>query len=293
VVRPSIAPSIGSSGPLDPAGDPDGSPIGTERTENMSRTTTRPSPRRSPAPGERFARDRRRYVRIVLRRYPRILTPEDAEDIVSEALIEDAAKVPRHAMDGGRPWFARVVLNRAEDYRRARDGRPRSQRRPAPDHEAPRHAGPRTIPMSTLDENRLSSLFASPSTDEDDAEARERAQRTLADALERIPAEDARLLRLRFLDPPQPRTRQAVADELGLSLTQYESRHTQAWKALVAAIAEAHPTDDCVGVRAIVVVTRRTQRMLRPIAEVVVDSHLSSCTSCRLWAKLSADDDDA
>ena len=77
---------------------------------------------------ERLAADRHRFERVVLRRFGSTLTAEDAEDIVSEALIGSAVRCPEGALEGGSSWFARVVLNKAEDYRRARDGRPRCAR---------------------------------------------------------------------------------------------------------------------------------------------------------------------
>src|SRR5688500_8541642 len=63
-----------------------------------------------------------RYEQLVLAHYGSTLSLHDAEDIVSEALLRVADRIPDNA---GHAWFARVVLNRAEDFRRGREGRPR------------------------------------------------------------------------------------------------------------------------------------------------------------------------
>ena len=70
----------------------------------------------------RLAAERGRYERLVLARYGGTLTREDAEDIVSEALLTVAEHKEGQSLFMF-AWFGRVVLNRAEDFRRARDGR--------------------------------------------------------------------------------------------------------------------------------------------------------------------------
>jgi DNA-directed RNA polymerase specialized sigma24 family protein len=64
-------------------------------------------------PHEVLARDRRRYERLLLARMGTAISAEDAEDIVSEALIKAQIKMeqdpPRRGREG--PWFSRIVLN--------------------------------------------------------------------------------------------------------------------------------------------------------------------------------------
>ena len=166
-----------------------------------------------------LAADRGRYEQLVVARFGGTLTREDAEDIVSEALLAVAGKVPR---DAGGAWFTRVVLNRAEDFRRARDGR-RTPRR-----------------FVALDET----LPAAPPS-EDDFE-RELARRTVHRALKRLPADHRALLRRRHLAGTP---RRELASALGLSVHQYEKRHAAAWGALVDVVAADEPTPRCRPVR--------------------------------------------
>jgi len=166
-----------------------------------------------------LAADRSRFEQLVVARFGGTLTREDAEDVVSEALLAVAGKVPP---DAGAAWFTRVVLNRAEDFRRARDGR-RAQRR-----------------FVALDE----ALAAEPPR-EDDFD-RELARRTVHRALKRLPADHGSLLRRRHLAGTP---RRELASALGLSVHQYEKRHAAAWGALVAVVAEDEPTPRCRPVR--------------------------------------------
>jgi RNA polymerase sigma factor (sigma-70 family) len=167
----------------------------------------------------RLAADRGRYEQLVVARFGGTLSREDAEDIVSEALLAVAGKVPP---DAGPAWFTRVVLNRAEDFRRARDGR-RTARR-----------------FVALDET----LPAEPERDE--GFERELAHRTVHRALKRLPDDHVTLLRRRHLAGG---SRREVASALGLSVHQYEKRHAQAWGALVRVVAADEPTPRCRPVR--------------------------------------------
>lgn len=162
----------------------------------------------------RLARDRARFEQLVVARFGGTLSREDAEDVVSEALIAAAGKVPPGAPEA---WFARVVLNRAEDFRRARDGRRTARRFVALDEQLP----------------------AEPP---EDGLERALAQRTVHRALRRLPAEHRTLIRRRHLDG---RGRREVADALGISVHQYEKRHAAAWSALVQVVATDEPTPRC------------------------------------------------
>jgi RNA polymerase sigma factor (sigma-70 family) len=189
---------------------------------------------REPGPVERFAADRRHFERVVLRRFGTTLTAEDAEDIVSEALIASAARCPEGMRDAGRAWFTRVVLNAAEDFRRARDGRPRCMR------GGGKGDGPGTsrrfvplqdaIELLPADEPTVAERFEQEMAREDTRAAVRRALATLE-------PQHAAVLKLRHLGPEGERvSRRMLADELGISLWQYESLYTRARRAFAGAL---------------------------------------------------------
>jgi RNA polymerase sigma factor (sigma-70 family) len=192
---------------------------------------------REAGPVERFAADRRHFERVVLGRFGTTLTAEDAEDIVSDALIASAARCPEDAHDAGRAWFARVVLNRAEDYRRARDGRPRAARRG--DGAA---TSRRFVPLQEAIELEL--LPAEELTVAERLEqemAREESRAAVRRALATLEPQHAAVLRLRHLGADGERvSRRKVADELGISLWQYESLYTRARRAFAGALGPIH-----------------------------------------------------
>jgi RNA polymerase sigma factor (sigma-70 family) len=188
---------------------------------------------------ELFARERRRYERAIMVRMRGTLTREDAEDIVSEALIDSASRCPDDAAGEGRLWFMRVVLNRAEDFRRSRYGRPRSVR--VKNREPLKSGGPLwsfvswdEVSARALGSLSTCSVAAPTELLEADAE-RNRASALVARGLRRLTPSQQRLLRLRYLQPVRL-TRTQIADRLGLSLTQYETRHTIAWREFAQAV---------------------------------------------------------
>lgn len=167
----------------------------------------------------RLALERARYEQLVVARFGGALSREDAEDVVSEALLAVAGRVPEDAPPA---WFARVVLNRAEDFRRARDGRRTPRRFVALDD---------TQPAPTPDDGHFE---------------RELARGTVHRALRRLPHEHRALLRRRHL---AGQGRREIASALGLSVSQYEKRHAVAWSALVHVVAADEPTPRCRPVR--------------------------------------------
>jgi len=194
-----------------------------------------------------LAQDRRRYEQLVASRFS-TLSIQDAEDVVSEALIAVADRIPDNA---GRAWFARVVINRAEDFRRARDGRPRTG------------PGRRQVP--------LEAAFDRPAPQADDPHDRELAHRTVHRALKRLPAEQRVLLARRHLAGAP---RGEVASALGLTLSQYENRHAVAWSALRHVVAADEPTPRCRPVRR------------GHVSPAHADAHLVECLNCRLAGPL-------
>jgi RNA polymerase sigma factor (sigma-70 family) len=227
-------------------------------------------------PHEMLARDRRRYERLLLARMGASLSREDAEDIVSEALIKAQLKMaedpPRRGHEG--PWFSRMVLNLGIDFLRARDGRRSdgvSQR-------------PNVVPLTEIDEDAqdLADNGDEPSKLEELAEQAERAQ---AEALvERVMAtldpKEAELVKLRHL-LGRKATRQEVAAMAGLSVGEFRWRYAH----FVEAVAMDAPTERC----------GRTRQLLGELdagtapAEVSseIDAHTMDCASCRVFARES------
>jgi RNA polymerase sigma factor (sigma-70 family) len=186
---------------------------------------------------ERFAADRHRFERVVLGRFGTTLTREDAEDIVSEALMASAARCPEGAADAGRAWFARVVLNKAEDYRRARDGRPRCARGGGSADGA--GTSRRFVPLQDAIELPAEELTVTERLEQEIA--RDDTRATVRRALASLEPRHATTLKLRHLSP-KPAPRRALAQELGISLWQYESLYTSARRAFAGAFMEAAPT---------------------------------------------------
>jgi RNA polymerase sigma factor (sigma-70 family) len=191
---------------------------------------------REPGPVERLAADRRNFERVVLRRFGTALTAEDAEDIVSEALIASAARCPEETRDAGRAWFTRVVLNAAEDFRRARDGRPRCMRGHG-NGDGPRTSR-RFVPLQDAIELEL--LPADEPTVAERLEqemAREDTRAAVRRALATLEPQHAAVLKLRHLGPEGERmSRRMLADEFGISLWQYEALYTRARRAFAGAL---------------------------------------------------------
>jgi DNA-directed RNA polymerase specialized sigma24 family protein len=103
------------------------------------------------SPHEVLAHDRRRYERLLLARLGGALSREDAEDIVSEALIRVQVRAADDPPKPGREeaWFARVVLNLGVDFLRARDGRRRNGVSPRPT----------VVPLTQIDEETHALAF--------------------------------------------------------------------------------------------------------------------------------------
>jgi RNA polymerase sigma factor (sigma-70 family) len=228
-------------------------------------------------PVERFAADRHRFERVVVSRFGSTLTAEDAEDIVSEALIASAAHCPEGASEGGTPWFARVVLNRAEDYRRARDGRPRCARGAGSGEGA--GTSRRFVPLQ--DALELELLAADEPTVGERLEqeiARDDTQATVRMALAALESQHAAVLKLRHLG--ERVSRRAIAQELGISLWQYESLYTSARRAFAGALVEAAPTEQCAATREVL-----TNADERSHARRFADAHVAACCSCAAFER--------
>jgi RNA polymerase sigma factor (sigma-70 family) len=223
--------------------------------------------------------ERRTFEDAIVRRFGRTLTREDAEDVVAEALFASADSCPDDAKDDGRAWFMRVVMNRAEDYRRARDGRPRAargQRR----GDAPAVAR-RFVPLDDA-AHALVDARATPDELAQRRAEREAVKEAVAGALAELPPRQAEVLRLRHLaDAGDGLSRAAAAARLGLSLSAYEALYTAARKGLRAAMLHREPTDACA-------VTREAlaSPMALQLGRARVETHLAGCMSCRLHQRV-------
>jgi DNA-directed RNA polymerase specialized sigma24 family protein len=183
-----------------------------------------------------LAARRAHFEAVVRGRYAGVLTAEDAEDIVSDALLTAAGACPA---DDAAAWFTRVVLNRAEDERRRRHGRPRHSR------------GHARTPADATPLRRFVALHDCPEAQRlatDDPEPAD----AVIDRLDRAELRAATRAALAALDPLLARVlwhRHAVGDtsraraaaSLDLSLPRYERLYTRARRAFVEAAAAGLP----------------------------------------------------
>jgi RNA polymerase sigma factor (sigma-70 family) len=231
---------------------------------------------------EELARDRRRYERLVYGRLRGGICWEDAEDIVSEALIRahSAAGTDPPAPGREQAWFTRIAFNQGVDFLRARDGRRREGSRPRPDlvsleelqtagvelAEDIEHAGTGEAWIEALD---------------DDAE-RSHAQELVKRVLDSMPAKDAELIKLRHLVGADA-SRDEVAAMAGLTLGEFRWRHARAWERFVEAVSEEQPTGRCHTVRALIGTLDSADAP--PDAPAQIDAHVLECASCRVFAR--------
>jgi RNA polymerase sigma factor (sigma-70 family) len=176
---------------------------------------------------EALARDRRRYERLVYSRLRGGICWQDAEDIVSDALLRAhaSAEIDPPLPGKERAWFTRIVFNQGIDFLRARDGRRREGARQRPDvvsideletvgvelAEDVEHAGTGDAWIEGLDV---------------DSE-REQAQALVERVLARMPRKDAELIKLRHLLGTDA-TRDELAAMAGLTLGEFRWRYARA-----------------------------------------------------------------
>ena len=229
---------------------------------------------------EALARDRKRYERLVYGRLRGMICWQDAEDIVSDALIRALGAADSDPPQPGneQAWFARIVVNGGVDFLRSRDGRRRDGSRPRPD-------------VVSLDE--LESVGVQPSGDVElaggadawiealDVDAdREQARALVARVLSRMPREDAELLRLRHLSAANA-TRDEVAARAGLTLGEFRWRHQRAWSRFVESVSAEQPSERCREIRALIGDADAAQ----PDDVARIDAHMLDCPSCRVFAR--------
>ena len=229
---------------------------------------------------EELARDRRRFERLLLARMGTSITREDAEDIVSEALLRAHRKLetdpPRRGAEG--PWFARMVVNLGIDFIRARDGRPRNG-----------SARPRAIALDEVAEdgpapNELDADGPPGVAELADEVEREQARELVRRVMASMDPRDAELVKLKHLTAAHA-TRQEIAAMAGMTLGEFRHRYARAWARFIDAVALDAPTERC----------HRTRQLLGELeagtapAEVAheIDAHCLDCASCRVFARES------
>ena len=231
---------------------------------------------------EALARDRRRYERLVYGRLRGAICWQDAEDIVSEALLRAhaSADVDPPTIGTERAWFTRIVFNQGIDFLRARDGRRRENARQRPDvvsldeletvgvemAEDVEHAGNGDAWLEELD------------VESEREQARVLVERVLA----RMPSKDAELIKLRHLLGPDA-TRDELAAMAGLTLGEFRWRYMRAWARFVETISSEQPTERCRVIRSLIGAVHASDAP--PGAATQIDAHVIDCLSCKVFAR--------
>lgn len=213
---------------------------------------------------ERLVEERAALVAWLAARFRGRLSYEDAEDVVAEALprLADDPHLPSDRARAG-AYVRRALWRDGLDELRHRHGRDLDRREPVPLELAAEQAQPGAEPEGELTERQ------------ERATVRAAASRVL----ERLSPTEAKVLRLKFLDEAPP---DAIADELGVTRSQYQRRLTAASRRALDALVDAHSGPACPQVR-------------RLIAEAPVgllgrddagrrDAHLDECVHCRAFS---------
>ena len=229
---------------------------------------------------EFLARERRRYERLVYSRLKGSITWEDAEDIVSDAIVraQRAAESELPAPGKEQAWFSRIALNQGIDFLRARDGRKR-------DGSTPR---PAVIALSEVGDEGLQigdgAAPGDPPGPEDLDEAAERAsaRAIVGRVMARLDPEDVELVRVRHLAGVRA-SRKELAALAGLTVGEFRWRYARAWGRFVEAVAMDAPTPRCETVRQL---HGQVQAGTAPAhAHAEIDAHTLECASCRVFAR--------
>lgn len=232
-------------------------------------------------PQEQLARDFDALTRTLYARWRDALSWEETEDVVQETLTRKAPRAPDgRTSEQRRRWFAAVLNNAAIDYLRARDGRRPSEKARRPKY-VPVLAGDEFPVAGGVRVDQLPDPGGDPERELLAATDAEVSRSVVERALARMPADEARLIRWRYLSEQQPTAAQ-MAQRLGLTAKQFEYRWMRAWLRFVARIAEDAPSSDCQAAR------RSMARGTDPVAPVVehqrLSAHLAGCVNCRVFA---------
>ena len=225
---------------------------------------------------ESLARDRTRYERLLFARMAGTITREDAEDIVSDALVKVAARLESDAPGPGseEAWFGRIVLNQGIDFIRARDGRKRNGS----------NGRPKVVSLRDLDEDAHALSATDDGTAMDDAAEREQAQAVVTRVMSALDPKDAELVKLRHLVGPAA-SREQLATMAGLTVGEFRWRYNRAWNRFVDAVAGDAPTARCDHIRELLGVVEGGIAPPEVVAEI--DAHTLDCLSCRVFARES------
>ena len=231
---------------------------------------------------ETLARDRRRYERLVYGRLRGTVCWQDAEDIVSEALVRAHAGAELDPPQPGkeRAWFTRIVFNQGIDFLRSRDGRRREGAAQRPDVvslEVLESAG------FELAEDAADAGLADAWIEGLDVEnERAQAQAIVERVLSRMPPKDAELIKLRHLLGAEA-TRDEIAAMAGLTLGEFRWRYARAWARFVETISSDQPTECCRTIRALIGALQASAAPASAASEI--DAHVLACPSCRVFAR--------
>lgn len=231
---------------------------------------------------EALARDRRRYERLVHGRLRGAICWQDAEDIVSEALMRANASAEVDPPHRGKEqaWFARIVFNQGIDFLRARDGRRREGAKPRPDVVSLNE-------LETAGVELADDVGHAGATDAwieglDTESERQQAQAIVGRVLTRMTPKDAELIKLRHLLGANA-SRDEVAAMAGLTLGEFRWRYARAWARFVEAISSEQPTERCHDIRALIGALHASAAPASAASQI--DAHVLDCPSCRVFAR--------
>ena len=231
---------------------------------------------------EKLARDHRRYERLVYGRLRGGICWQDAEDIVSDALMRAHASAEVDPPQRGKEqaWFTRIVFNQGIDFLRARDGRRREGARPRPDVVSLNELASAGIEVAEDVERRAGDDAWIDALDSECERAQ--AQEIVARVLSRMPPEEAALVKLRHLLGADA-SRDEVAAMAGLTLGEFRWRYARAWARFVETISAEQPTPRCEDIRALMGEIHTASAP--PDATARIDAHVLDCPSCRVFAR--------
>jgi RNA polymerase sigma factor (sigma-70 family) len=216
---------------------------------------------------ETLAREQRIHAMWLCRRF-RVLSYEDAEDLVAEALSRVDGDLPTHP-PAARAYLHQMLYRDAIDEIRHRQGRRPTERA----------ARPQVVPLVKVPSS------SGPVSDQTaDGELERRATRSVRQAavqraLAALPEQERETVRMRYLDGLEP---EAICRGLRLTRTQYERRLTDGIRhALDALVAEA-PLPACQLVRAKIAAA---PGRLQGEDAARRDAHLEECLSCRAFER--------
>ena len=235
---------------------------------------------------EALAPQRAHFERIAYGRLKAAITWEDAEDIVSDALLraDRTAEKDPPASGNEEAWFGRIVIRTGIDFIRARDGRSRdgTSRRPTVvsltalsdvGHEPSDHGFDFGARISSLPDESMG-----------DASERRHSAEIVDRAFAQLDPGDVELIKLRHLVGPEC-SRARIAEMAGLTVSEFRWRYTKAWARFIRAVETDAPTPRCEHVRQLI--GDVDAGVVTGSAAKEIDAHILDCPSCRVFARES------